>query len=150
MNNSVLTIEKRTSKSGYCNNQLIMSWDGFEALTRKISQDIIDYKELKDISFNGLPQLVFSGVFGLNKGGLILAIRLSNILGLPLLMAPARDCIVCTDISDTGTTLEKYTNSNYYTATLLMRDIAKPVPVFIGERVISNHWVEFPWEQTIL
>lgn len=112
---------------------LVMNWGAFEVLAERLIKQ--------------LEGRHYTGVYGFPRGGLVLAVKLSHRLKLPLLMAPAEGCIVCDDISDSGETLEKYTKSGKYTtATLLMRDGTRAVPAYIGERVTSHGWIEFPWE----
>lgn len=116
--------------------KLVMSWEAFDALADRLIKNLREYG--RD----------FTGVYGFPRGGLVLAVKLSHALGLPLLMAPAKGCIVCDDISDTGETLLKYQRSeDYVTATLLMRNDTDAVPAYIGERVADQAWIVFPWER---
>ena len=145
---SVLTSETIVDEStGFYKECLSMSWDGFEMLTNKIANDIISYTERTNATFrNSDVPLTFSGVYGFPRGGLVLAVKLSHILNLPLLMAPSPGCIVCDDISDSGYTLKKYSNCNYYTATLITRKGTESKPMFAGEEVAEDNWILFPWE----
>lgn len=145
---SVLTNKTIVDEStGLYKECLSMSWEGFEILTNKIAKNIISYTERIDSTFRRLDvPLTFSGVYGFPRGGLVLAVKLSHILKLPLLMAPSPGCIVCDDISDSGYTLKKYSNCNYYTATLIMREGTQAVPEFFGEKVVEDNWILFPWE----
>ncbi len=43
-----------------------------------------------------------SGVYGIPRGGLPLAVSLSNLLKLPMLMCPAPNCLIVDDILDRG------------------------------------------------
>ena len=49
-----------------------------------------------------------SGVYGIPKGGLILASILSTRMDIAMLMAPTKDCIIIDDIADSGETLLHY------------------------------------------
>lgn len=125
---SVLKLDGATGR-------LVMSWDAFESLSSSL---------IEKLRLMGRP---FTGVYGFPRGGLVLAVKLSHALNIPLLMAPAKGCIVCDDISDTGETLLKYTKSEeYVTATLLMRHNTLAVPAFVGEYVSEPNWIAFPWE----
>ena len=46
-----------------------------------------------------------SGVYGIPRGGLVLASWLAHKLYLPLLFAPSKNCIIIDDICDSGETL---------------------------------------------
>ena len=48
-----------------------------------------------------------SGVYGIPRGGLFLAVALSYRMGLPLLRDPARRCIIVDDLFDTGESLRR-------------------------------------------
>lgn len=89
------------------------------------------------------------GVFGLPRGGLCIATILSYRLDIPLLLAPAKNCLIVDDISDTGETLLHYKNSTYSTydiATMYYRkgSLVKP-DFFTAEK--TDEWIVFPWEE---
>lgn len=118
--------------------KLIMTWEAFDTLADRL---------IKQLDTTYAPPTGYTGVYGFPRGGLVLAVKLSHALNLPLLMAPAKGCIVCDDISDTGETLLKYQRSeDYTTATLLMREGTDAIPAHFGERVSDNAWIVFPWE----
>ena len=50
----------------------------------------------------------FVGVYGVPRGGLVLAVVLSHRLGLPLLLEPTAGCLVVDDVYETGQTLAPY------------------------------------------
>lgn len=122
---SVLELDEETQR-------LVMSWDAFETLAQRIIEFAKGQK--------------FTGVYGFPRGGLVLAVKLSHALGLPLLMAPAKGCLICDDISDSGETLLKYISSDYKSMTLLMREGTKAIPDFYSELVTAPNWIQFPWE----
>lgn len=84
-------------------------------------------------------------VYGIPRGGLILAVSLSNKLNIPLLLSPTKDTIVCDDIADTGDTLHPY-KSKYNTATLIYKITSKTIPTTYGRVHHSDEWIIFPWE----
>ena len=49
-----------------------------------------------------------SGIHGIPRGGLVLAVALSHRLELPLLEQPEPACLVVDDVYETGRTLETY------------------------------------------
>ena len=87
----------------------------------------------------------FSGVYGLPRGGLCLAVALSHSLKIPFLHSPQSDCLVVDDVYETGESL-----SDIYK----MRDIttfvwlSKVTPEWWNavEIVDLNEWLVFPWE----
>ena len=49
-----------------------------------------------------------SGVFGVPRGGSLIAVSIATTLGIPLLSTPQRGCLVVDDLIDSGTTKKKY------------------------------------------
>lgn len=91
-----------------------------------------------------------SGVYGIPRGGLVLAVMISHRLNVPLLLAPAPDCIVVDDIVDSGRTLLHYTTNDtqfnkYYLTTMYCcdRSIVKPDFYMYDKK---DKWIRFPWE----
>lgn len=120
-------------------NKLVMTWEAFEGLASLMTKVLRDLEAQRSVPY--------TGVYGFPRGGLVLAVKLSHALGLPLLMAPAKGCIVCDDISDSGETLLKYQRSaDYVTATLLVRKGTSAIPAVAGEYVPGHEWILFPWE----
>lgn len=97
-----------------------------------------------------------SGVYGIPRGGLVLASWLAHKLYLPLLFAPAKDCIIIDDICDSGESLLHYVknssnptaDNNYFITTMFYRPNNKLgiEPDFWFKEKIDN-WVVFPWEE---
>lgn len=99
-------------------------------------------------------------IYGLPRGGLPLAVTLSNRLNVPLALEMPKDktkrILVVDDISDTGSQLyallKKYEGMNIKIATLLYRKGSSVVPDYYGESLfrepMNSHrrWVVFPWE----
>ena len=94
-----------------------------------------------------------SGVYGLPRGGLVLAVMLSYRLRIPLLMAPTRDCIIIDDIADTGRSLMHYTRNEtqpnrYFIATMFFCERSLVVPETWKYNKKESDWIVFPWEET--
>lgn len=94
----------------------------------------------------------FVGVYGLARGGLIPAIMISYKLGIPLLQAPCRGCIIVDDIADTGRSLSHYilnrTNDvKYFIATIYYSKQSIVRPDYYMKEKADNKWVVFPWEK---
>ena len=86
-----------------------------------------------------------TGVYGIPRGGLVLAVIISHRYNLPLLQAPCKDCIVVDDIADTGTTLEHYKEKGYYITTMFYHKQSKVVPDY-WKHEKQEDWIVFPWE----
>lgn len=87
----------------------------------------------------------FSGVYGIPRGGLILAVRLSHLLGLPLLEKLKENSLVVDDVADTGKTLQPF--RDYKLATLYLKEQSLVKPDFYA--FTTDLWVVFPWENSI-
>jgi xanthine phosphoribosyltransferase len=92
------------------------------------------------------------GVYGIPRGGIILAVMISHRLGIPLLNAPAPGCIVVDDICDTGESLIHYAKNSsaiskpkYIITTMMYRrnGVVEPGSYWGIKR---DEWVIFPWE----
>ena len=93
----------------------------------------------------------FKGVFGIPRGGTILAVLLSHKLDLPFIENPF-DCefddfVVIDDIADTGETLKFYeeTFKKSYIVTVHEHEqsIVKPDYSVIDK---GDKWIVYPWE----
>lgn len=91
-----------------------------------------------------LPKNI-TGVYGIPRGGLCLAVMLSHKLNIPLLAAPSKNCVVIDDIADTGETLYHYRGKGYYIATMYYHKQSRVVPDFWYKEK-TNEWIVFPWE----
>lgn len=93
-------------------------------------------------------------VYGLPRGGLVLAVMISHRLNIPLLLAPTADCLIVDDICDSGESLmHYYKNSSgneerkniictmYYKE----NDLGIIPDCWVYEK--ENEWIVFPWER---
>ena len=96
----------------------------------------------------------FIGVYGIPRGGSVLAAWLAHKLYLPLLSEPQPSCIIIDDICESGTTLrECLSNPNiadcndcYVTVMYYRLDsYEKLVDYYFKEK--EDNWIVFPWEQ---
>lgn len=120
-------------------NKVYLSWEDFDNMIKfyfnKEYNPALKYQE-------------FSGVYGIPRGGLVIATAVSHKLGIPLLAAPAKNCLVVDDIDDTGKTLEHYltlksvTVFTWVAKYTLKRDIEHLYHTSFQE----DYWVVFPWE----
>lgn len=96
----------------------------------------------------------FMGVYGIPRGGLVLAAMISYRLNIPMLMAPCKGCLIVDDIADTGNSLRHYvpnrTNENkYFIATVSYSAQSAVTPNYYQHVKVDGQWVVFPWESLI-
>ena len=119
------------------NNVKHVDWEQVETFLDEISV------------ISDLYNLNFTGVYGLPRGGLVLAVMLSHRLSIPLLLAPCESCLIVDDIADTGISLEHYdidkNEKQYYITTMYYHRQSKVVPDFYVYEKTDN-WIKFPWE----
>jgi hypoxanthine phosphoribosyltransferase len=94
-----------------------------------------------------------SGLYGLPRGGLPLAVALSHRTGLPLLAAWAPGCVVVDDIIESGATLRPFLYRDCHICVWIDRT-SIPLPSNLYAVVSSEHlhfdavsWLVFPWER---
>jgi len=85
-------------------------------------------------------------IYGIPRGGLVPAVYLSHLLGLPIVIEPTgKETLVVDDICDTGKTLGAYQHFGYTTATLYYHKQSPVEPnIWIYEK--KDQWIQFPWE----
>ena len=97
--------------------------------------------------YNRYGQHCFSGVYGLPRGGLTLAVMLSHALGIPLLGAAIPGCLVVDDIADSGESLKHYSRiPNVQIIAYAYKLISVVRPDLYAVEVPVEIWVKFPWE----
>lgn len=119
-------------------NKFYVSW---EDLTQFVDE-LID--EMKQKNFKP------TGVYGIPRGGLILATLISYKLDIPLLMAACEGCLIVDDIADSGRTLIHYTSNDtqfnkHYIATMFYHKRSMVTPNFYKFEK-DDKWIVFPWE----
>lgn len=92
-----------------------------------------------------------TGVYGIPRGGLIIATLLSYKMNIPLLLNAAEGCIIVDDIADSGRTLLHYTENDtqfnkYYISTMFYHERSLVKPNFYKFKK-DNKWIVFPWEE---
>ena len=98
--------------------------------------------------------LKITGVYGIPRGGLVLAAWLSHKLYVPLLSAPSDNCIIIDDICDSGETLVHYVNQtstaveenrkNYFVTTMYFRKNELNVEPDFYFGIKEDKWIVFP------
>ena len=87
-----------------------------------------------------------SGVFGVPRGGLCLAVALSHALERPLLLEPAADALIVDDVYETGQTLEAL-HDQFPDACFAVWVSKCPSRWWTTvEESSADVWLVFPWE----
>ena len=110
------------------------SWDEFDKSVEKIA--------------NECRFLDFSGIYGVPRGGLCLAVALSHKLKINLISKPLKNSLIVDDIYETGFTLNSLKDIEGAMFFVLFSKI-KPTwwnTVFISKK---SEWIVFPWENTL-
>ena len=92
--------------------------------------------------------LKLSGIYGVPRGGLCLAVALSHKLKINLISEPKKHSLIVDDIYETGITLNTYKDIEGAMFFVLFSK-SKPTwwnSVFISDK---NEWIVFPWESTL-
>ena len=92
--------------------------------------------------------LEFSGIYGVPRGGLCLAVALSHKLKINLISEPIKNSLIVDDVYETGITLKTFKDIEGAMFFVLFSKI-KPTwwnTVYISEK---REWIVFPWEETL-
>ena len=92
--------------------------------------------------------LEFSGIYGVPRGGLCLAVALSHKLKVNLISEPIKNSLIVDDIYETGTTLSTFKDIEGAMFFVLFSKIKTTWwnSVYISEK---RDWIVFPWENTL-
>ncbi len=82
-----------------------------------------------------------SGVYGIPRGGVPVAVRVASLLDLPLMDVPDRNTLVVDDLVDSGATLARY--EGLPTDALYRKPHS---PSLAPGATLVDGWIEFPWE----
>lgn len=113
--------------------------------------EILSWKIFNDTVDGLAAQIKVSGralnsIYGIPRGGLVLAVMLSHRLRLPLVTSLAdigNLTLIVDDISDTGKQLTPFTG--HVTATIHITTYTKYIPHFYALTRKAD-WVRYPWE----
>ena len=97
---------------------------------------------------NKCMSIEFSGIYGIPRGGLCLAVALSHKLKINLISEPRKNSLIVDDVYETGITLNNYRDIEGAMFFVLFSKI-KPTwwnTLFISTK---NEWIVFPWENPL-
>ena len=106
-----------------------------------------EFDESVEYIANECKCLKFSGIYGVPRGGLCLAVALSHKLKINLILEPKKNSLIVDDVYETGITLKTFKEIEGAMFFVLFSKI-KPTwwnTVFISEK---SEWIVFPWENT--
>ena len=92
--------------------------------------------------------LDFSGIYGVPRGGLCLAVALSHKLNINLISEPIKNSLIVDDVYETGITLNSFKDIEGAMFFVLFSKI-KPTwwhTLYISKK---EEWIVFPWENTL-
>ena len=86
-----------------------------------------------------------SGIYGVPRGGLCLAVALSHKLNIQLIEKPLKNSLIVDDIFETGITLSNYRDIEGVNFFVL---VSKKKPIWWNAVSITfkKEWIVFPWE----
>ena len=87
-----------------------------------------------------------TGVYGVPRGGLCLAVALSHAIERPLLSAPEPSALIVDDVYETGRTLKAVRDQVPQASFAVW--VSKGTPDWWSAALVadSSEWVVFPWE----
>ncbi len=107
-----------------------------------------EFDKSVDYIANKCKFLEFSGIYGVPRGGLCLAVALSHKLKINLISEPIKNCLIVDDIYDTGITLNTFKDIDGAMFFVLFSKI-KPTWWNAVNLSKKREWIVFPWENTI-
>ena len=98
--------------------------------------------------YNKCKFLEFSGIYGIPRGGLCLAVALSHKLKINLISEPIKNSLIVDDIYETGITLKAF---KHIEGAMFFVLFSKVSPTWWNSVQISekNEWIVFPWENPL-
>ena len=97
---------------------------------------------------NRCKNLEFSGIYGVPRGGLCLAVALSHKLKINLITKPIKNSLIVDDVYETGFTLNSFRDIEGVMFFVLFSKIE---PTWWNTVYISKKkdWIAFPWENAL-
>ena len=95
--------------------------------------------------YNKCKFIEFSGIYGVPRGGLCLAVALSHKLKINLISKPIKNSLIVDDVYETGITLNSFKNIEGAMFFVLFSKI-KPTWWNTVHLSKKSEWIVFPWE----
>ena len=94
---------------------------------------------------NQCKKMNLTGIYGVPRGGLCLAVALSHKLDVQLIEKPLKNSLIVDDVFETGITLSNFKNiegANFFVL------VSKKKPIWWNtvNFVNKKEWIVFPWE----
>ena len=104
-----------------------------------------EFDKSVDYIANKCKFMKLSGIYGVPRGGLCLAVALSHKLNIQLIEKPLKYSLIVDDVFETGLTLRIFKDiewANFYVL------ISKKKPIWWNtvNTTYSKEWIVFPWE----
>ena len=107
-----------------------------------------EFDKSVELIANKCKFLEFSGIYGVPRGGLCLAVALSHKLELNLISKPTKNSLIVDDVYETGITLNSFKDIEGATYFVLFSKI-KPTWWNTVHTSEKSEWIVFPWENTL-
>ena len=130
-----------------------ISWDEFDSL----SKNLVNQLPLKLVRRYGPGFPENAAIWGIPRGGLIVALRLSYLqpefIFKDLVMLTSNGGFIIDDVVDSGKTMGKclkglnMNGEKVKIASLFYRHSSIVVPDYYVEEIPDDTWIEFPWEK---
>ena len=92
--------------------------------------------------------LELSGIYGIPRGGLCLAVALSHKLNINLISKPTKNSLIVDDVYETGNTLNDFKDIEGAMFFVLFSKI-EPIWWNTVYKSDKNEWIVFPWENRL-
>ena len=105
----------------------------------------IEFDESVELIASTCKFMKFSGIYGVPRGGLCLAVALSHKLSIKLVSEPIKNSLIVDDVYETGHTLNSFKNIEGAMHYVL---VSKKDPTWWNAVKVSKkkEWIVFPWE----
>ena len=104
-----------------------------------------EFDKSVDYIANQCKEMKLTGIYGVPRGGLCLAVALSHKLNLQLIEKPLKNSLIVDDVYETGITLSNFKNIEGVNFFVL---VSKKKPIWWNSVDLSfkEEWIVFPWE----
>jgi len=104
-----------------------------------------DFDKSVDYISNKCKSFKFSGIYGIPRGGLCLAVALSHKLKIELISEPKKNSLIVDDVYESGLTLNSFKNIE---GAMFFVLFSKKRPIWWNAVNLAKkkEWIVFPWE----